>query len=218
MVHDFSTIMALAPGPSWPSALVGAADAVNDVRRDDAQIIDGFLRTGDDDLFGILVQRYTDRVFRLAVSIIGPTAEHEAEDLVQEIFVIVYRKLGTFRGECSFSTWLYRLARNRAIDWRRRRKFPVAGALDHVVSSVEPGCAVNPHEEIEASQRMSAILAHVDSLGEPRRTVVFLHYWMGCGVDEISGLTEIPVGTVKSHLFRARRDLARSLGGEAIDG
>lgn len=218
MVHDTSPIMALAPGQSWSSALAVAADTVIDVRRDDAQIIDGFLRTGDDDLFGILVQRYKDRVFRLAVSIIGPAAEHEAEDLVQEIFVIVYRKLGTFRGECSFSTWLYRLARNRAIDWRRRQTFPVAGTNGEVVSSVETRCAVNPHEETEASLRMSAILAHVDSLGEPRRTVVFLHYWMGCGVNEISGLIEIPVGTVKSHLFRARRDLARRLGGEASDG
>ena len=58
----------------------------------------------------------------------------------------------------------------------------------------------------------------VDALGEPRRTIIFLHYWMGCGVDEISGLTEIPTGTVKSHLFRARRALAEGLKGETIDG
>jgi DNA-directed RNA polymerase specialized sigma24 family protein len=58
----------------------------------------------------------------------------------------------------------------------------------------------------------------VDQLGEPRRTVIFLHYWMGCGVEEISDLTEIRPGTVKSHLCRARRELAGCLSPEVSDG
>lgn len=128
---------------AWCEAMAGAAAAAPDRVRDDAKVIQEFLRSGDDELFGVLVQRYKDLVFRLVASIIGPVAETEAEDLV---------------------------------------------------------------------------LRQVDALGEPRRTVVFLFYWMGCDVDEISGLTEIPVGTVKSHLFRARRELAKRLSREAIDG
>jgi len=203
---------------AWCEALVGAATAAPDRVRDDAQIIQEFLRSGDDELFGVLVQRYKDRVFRLVASILGPAAETEAEDLVQEIFITVYRKLHTFRGDSEFSTWLYRLAQNRAIDGRRRPR-PFAKLTDdrsHLDS--EPSQTADSRSEIQPLGRDSGILRQVDRLGEPRRTVVFLFYWMGCDVDEISGLTEIPVGTVKSHLFRARRELAKWLSREAMDG
>lgn len=203
---------------AWCEALVGAAAAAPDQARDDGEIIEEFLRSEDDEFFGVLVQRYKDRIFRLVASILGPNAEVEAEDLVQEIFIIVYRKLDTFRGDCSFSTWLYRLSRNRAIDGRRRRRPPDFVVRDWAQGEAEPRSAVDLQTEIERSGRSSIVLRQVDGLREPRRTVVFLHYWMGCGVGEISCLTEIPVGTVKSHLYRARRELAKLLSRETIDG
>lgn len=187
---------------AWCESLTGAAAAVPDRARDDAEIIEGFLRSDDDELFGVLVQRYKDRVFRLVASILGPTADAEAEDLVQEIFITVYRKLDTFRGDCSFSTWLYRLSRNRAIDGRRRR------TAFHGRSSNRNGT-------------LRTELTRPAARGPARRATShrgFLHYWMGCSIDEISNLTEIPVGTVKSHLCRARRALAKRLNREAIDG
>ena len=210
--------MIISSGIAWCEALAGAATAVPDHARDDAEIIEGFLRSEDDQLFGVLVQRYKQKVFRLVASILGPSAEAEAEDLVQEIFISVYRKLDTFRGDCSFSTWLYRLSRNRAIDGRRRRKPFAVVARGRPEGEQELRSSVDLQTEIERSGRNSLVLRHVNGLGEPRRTVIFLHYWMGCGVDEISCLTEIPVGTVKSHLFRARRELAKRLSREAIDG
>jgi RNA polymerase sigma-70 factor (ECF subfamily) len=203
---------------SWSGALLSDAAGIDDRPLDDARIIEEFLRSEDDGLFCVLVQRYKDQVFRLVASILGPTAEIEAEDLVQEIFITVYRKLGTFRGDCRFSTWLYRLSRNRAIDWRRRRKSVAIGLGDWGRAKTELPSNEDPHREIERNRRNSIVLRHVDALAEPRRTVVFLHYWMGCGVEEISGLTEIPAGTVKSHLCRARRVLAKRLRRESIDG
>ncbi len=202
----------------WCEALLGAATAAPDRVRDDAQIIEEFLQSGDDEIFAVLVQRYKDRVFRLVASILGPAVEAELEDLVQEIFITVYRKLDTFRGDCKFSTWLYRLARNRAIDCRRRPR-PFAGSVsDRSYGDGDQPVAEDLQVEIERSGRESLVLRQVDRLGEPRRTVVFLYYWMGCDVDEISGLAELPAGTVKSHLFRARRELAKELSREAIDG
>ena len=203
---------------AWCEALAGSTATAPDQVRSDAEIIEGFLGSGDNELFGVLVQRYKDRVFRLVVSILGPTAEAEAEDLVQEIFITVYRKLDTFRGDCSFSTWLYRISRNHAIDGRRRRRHASVAPRGLSEELAEPRSAVDLQTEIERSRRNSLVLQHVDRLGEPRRTVVFLRYWMGCGVDEISSLTEIPGGTIKSHLFRARRELAKRLSREAIDG
>ena len=203
---------------AWCEALVGAVKTAPDRTSDDAQIIEEFLGSGDDEFFALLVQRYKDRVYRLVVSILGPAGDAEAEDLLQEIFITVYRKLDTFRGDCRFSTWLYRLARNRAIDCRRRPR-PFADVDDdRSLEGVVSPTAMDPFAELDHSGRVSRILRRVDRLGEPRRTVVFLFYWMGCDVEEISGLTEIPVGTVKSHLYRARRELAGELAGEATCG
>lgn len=203
---------------SWSCSLHTDATGTPDRLLDDAQIIREFLSSGDDGHFCVLVQRYKNRVFRLVASVLGPSKEADAEDLVQEIFISVYRKLDTFRGDCSFSTWLYRLSRNRAIDWRRRRRSVGIELSDWVSQEAEPLSHDDPDHAIEEDRRSSIVLRQVDALGEPRRTIIFLHYWMGCGVDEISGLTEIPTGTVKSHLFRARRALAEGLKGETIDG
>ena len=208
----------VSSGIAWCEALVGVAAAAPARVRDDADLIEEFLRSNDDEFFGVLVQRYKDRVFRLVASILGPSAEAEAEDLVQEIFITVYRKLATFRGECSFSTWLYRLSRNRAIDGRRRRRPFAVLAGDQPDGDSGPPSSVDIHAEVERTGQNSLVLRQVDQLGEPRRTVVFLHYWMGCSIDEISCFTEIPAGTVKSHLHRARRELAKRLNREAIDG
>ena len=210
--------MAISTEFAWCEAPVRAAVAAPDRERDDAEIIEGFLRSGDDELFGLLVQRYKDRVFRLVASTLGPAAENEAEDLVQEVFITVYRKLETFRGDCAFSTWLYRLARNRAIDACRRPRPFANTPNDPSHRDSEPSVEADPGVALERSGRDSLVLRHVNGLGEPRRTVLFLFYWMGCDVDEISGLTEIPAGTVKSHLFRARRELAKQLRPEAVDG
>ena len=155
------------------AALAGAAAAAPDQACDDSEIKEGFLRSEDDELFGVLVQRYKNRIFRLVVSPLGPTAEAEAEDLLQEIFITVYRKLDTFRGDCKFSTCLYRLSRNRAIDGRRRHRPFTEVARNLPEGNSEPCSAVDLFTEIERSGRNSLVLRHVDRLGEPRRTVVF---------------------------------------------
>jgi RNA polymerase sigma-70 factor (ECF subfamily) len=200
------------------AALASAANATPARGLEDAEVIEEFLRSGDDDLFAVLIQRYQDRVMRLVASILGPNADADAEDLVQEVFLNVYRKLATFRGDCRFSTWLYRLARNRAIDARRRRKPHIVQSVEQPQGATEPRVGSDLEAEIGMTRQESAVLQAVNALGEPRRSVVFLHYWMGYGIDEISGLTEIPAGTVKSHLHRARRLLATVLREEAADG
>ncbi len=207
-----------SPEVYWCAALVGAATAAPLRELDDTDIIKEFLRSGGDEFFAVLIQRYKDRVFRLVVSILGPNAEGDAEDMVQEVFLAVYRKLATFRGECRFSTWLYRLARNRAIDFRRRRRPSVVQSVDRLQEATEPRAPSDLDAEIGRGWRESAVLRAVNALGEPRRSVVFLHYWMGCGIEEISSLTEIPGGTIKSHLHRARQQLAEDLRGEVSDG
>jgi len=178
----------------------------------DQELIRRFLGTGDDDQFEILVQRHRAGVLRLAASILGPGADSEAEDLTQDVFVLVYRKLDTFRGDCAFATWIYRLTRNLAID-RLRRSVPGGRRVDAEVLEGLPdrGARSDPQRVAAAGQRQDWMLRQVDRLGEPERSVVFLHYWLDRTIAEIGDLLEMKPGTVKSHLHRARQKLARVL-------
>lgn len=194
-------------GASTPSASVS-----------DQVLISQFLATGDDSSFEVLVQRYRNNVFRLAVSILGPGAESDAEDLTQEVFVLVYRNLDTFRGDCAFATWLYHLTRNRTIDRRRRSAFsePLAGA-EVLQNLPDKGAHSNPLRTATARERQARVLEKVSGLGEPQRSIVFLHYWLDRTTAEIAELLNLRPGTVKSHLHRARHKLARVLREEVRD-
>ena len=184
----------------------------------DQVLIRQFLATGDGSFFEVLVQRYRNNVFRLAVSMLGPGTESAAEDLTQEVFGLVYRKLDTFRGDCAFATWLYQLTRNRTIDRRRRAAFnePLAG--DEVLQRLpDKGAHSNPLRTVAARERQARVLEKVSGLGEPQRSVVLLHYWLDRTIAEVAELLDLRPGTVKSHLHRARHKLARVLREEDRD-
>jgi RNA polymerase sigma-70 factor (ECF subfamily) len=182
---------------------------------DTGSLVRELVRTGDDDLFQLLVQRYRDRVFRLAVSMLGPGSEAEAEDVAQEVFVLVYRKIDTFRHDSNFSTWLFRMTRNRAIDRLRKARMRHQHVGDkELLSMPSREAADDPEMAAVAGERRTAVLQHVHRLPDLQRIVVYLHYWIGSGVAEIAELLDMNAQTVKSHLHRARRRLALELEAE----
>lgn len=164
--------------------------------------------------FAALVSRYQSRVYRLVAGILGPAHRAEAEDATQEVFLHAYSRLATFRGDSRLSTWLYRLAYNRAIDYRRR--------LDRRREDPEPeierpsagGPAATPLGRALAGERADRLQREIERLKPRQRVAVHLHYWLGCSIAEIAELTDARPSTVKSHLFRARRALARALAEE----
>lgn len=176
---------------------------------DDLTLIDQFLRNDEEELFEILVRRYQEQVVRLAAAVLGPEAVSDAEDAAQEVFVVVLRRLKTFRRESAFSTWLYRVARNHIIDYRRRivhRPVPIS---DNALQAVpDSNVSADPYKVLKAAQRRARILRCVNRLNEPQRVVVNLYYWQGQTVAEISELLGLRPGTVRSHLCRARQMLA----------
>ena len=187
-------------------------------RAEDAALIARFLLTDDEDTFEILVRRYRDKVFRLAISILGRGAQSEAEDATQEVFVVVLRQLKSFRRQCAFSTWLYRVARNQIIDYgRRSSRHPVGLADDALRGLPDDGPLADPRNAVAASRRRARLLRHIDRLSEPQRAVVHLHYWQGESIAEISELLGLGSNTVKSHLCRARRKLAIALREDGCD-
>jgi RNA polymerase sigma-70 factor, ECF subfamily len=183
---------------------------------DDESAVSTYLRTRDPELFALLVRRYEARVFRLVVSLLGPYADLDAQEVTQEVFLRACEKLGTFRGEARFGTWLYRLAYNRTIEHRRRARI----RLPHVSAQALAKLAADPLADQAKHEREQVVARLLEQLPDVYRTVINMHYWLDASVEEIAESLCVPAGTVKSYLFRARerlRELAKADGIELSD-
>jgi len=159
--------------------------------------------------FEVLLARYQGKVYRLAFSLTRDRAR--AEELAQDVFVKVWQALPRFDGRASLSTWLYTVARNTcfsALRYDARRRMQ---PLDEAKEPAAPGggAAGEAHE--------SGVWRLVDGLPEPQRRVITLFYLEDRSLREVSALLDMPEGTVKSHLHRARRTLAERMKGEEVD-
>lgn len=176
---------------------------------DDAQLIEA-TRAGDTAAFGRLVEQYQDRLYNSVLRVLG--SAEDARDVVQEAFVQAYLKLETFRGSAAFYTWLYRIAFNLAMSHARRR-CPTA-SLDHLKTSVgrEPvdGQPI-PEVHMVRRERVQLVHAALAALSAEYRQILVLRELEGCRYDQIAEILDLPVGTVRSRLFRAREQLREQL-------
>ena len=156
--------------------------------------------------FELLVSRYQGKVFRLAMSYVRSAAD--AEDLAQEAFVRLWRALPLYDGRASLSTWFYVIARNACLSELRRRRARPTLPLDE---TAEPrrteGLAPAPASDLRLD-----CARLLETLPETQRQVVRLFYLEDRSYDEVAALLAMPKNTVRSHLHRARRRLALSLG------
>lgn len=179
---------------------------------DDAQLVREFQRTADPASFSELVTRHRERVFRLVVSILGPGREGEAEELTQDIFVKVHGKLGRFRGDAKFSSWLYRVAYNQALDHRSTLRFKARHVSEEVLAMTpSPDTTSDPFERTLTADLKGAVKECLAELPDLYRSILHLHYWMGMTVAEIGETLATPTGSIKSYMHRARARLARLL-------
>jgi len=165
---------------------------------------------GDAEAFAELVRRYRERVFRLAASILGPAFAAEAEEVAQEVFLRVHFALPSFRGEAKFSSWIYRIAFNQAVNLKSRVRFRAPHLQEEALAgaaSLHPG----PLDQLQSRRRDQALAACIDELPEVYQSVLRLHYWADTGVAEVASLLDVPENTVKSYLHRARKLLHEML-------
>jgi len=167
-------------------------------------------QAGDELAWEALVRQTQARVVGLAYHYVGQ--RDDARDLAQEIFVRVYRALPGFHTGESFLPWLLRIARNASIDHLRRRKArPPAQDLpaDEMWSLADPG----PAPDAGAERALSVRLLHraLDAMNQMHREIILLKDIQGLTLEEIAGMLDLPLGTVKSRSNRARRELARTL-------
>lgn len=159
---------------------------------------------GDDEAFGKLVRPFIDPAYRLALRMLNDAAE--AEDAVQDALYNAWRALPRFRGEAKFSTWLYRIVWRQCAD-RSRRVKPLA--LDEDMVQIDQ--RHDPAGRFETAETRSEIEQALRRLSMPYRTVLTLFYIEDLPIKEIAEIVGLPVGTVKTHLHRARKELRKQL-------
>lgn len=165
---------------------------------------------GDQDAFAQLVERYTGLVYSLALRRVG--SHHDAEDITQNVFWKVWKSLPSFREEAAFSTWLYRMTSNAVTDFLRqkgRRDAPLSLDDPDLPQTAHPG--PTPAEQAQEEERREALYRAIDSLPDQARSVLLLREFQGLSYEEIASALDMPLGTVRSRLARARSALAKSL-------
>lgn len=170
-------------------------------------------QAGDDSAFEELVRTYEKKVYHLALRMCGNP--DDAYEIAQEAFLSVWKGLKFFRGESSFSTWLYRLASNAAIDFLRREKRqsgPGDVSLDDEETYIEPADPrPTPQQQAERSEVRQVLAEGLNKLSPEHRQVLLLRELQGLSYEEIADTLDLDLGTVKSRIARAREKLRKYL-------
>jgi RNA polymerase sigma-70 factor, ECF subfamily len=179
------------------------------VEQDDGQLIRAACQ-GESAAYGVLVRKYQARLCTSLNHICGSL--DDAEDVAQEAFVQAYVKLRTFAGGSSFYTWLYRIAVNAAISRRRRRRERTSVDSQRDELGLEPlDHGERADERLLREERAVQVQWALGQLSDEHRTILVLREVDDCDYDEIAQILELPVGTVRSRLHRARLQLKEQL-------
>ncbi len=177
--------------------------------KEDAQLIAATL-SGETAAFGQLVQKYQDRLY--AALLRWLRSAEDAHDIAQDSFVQAFLKLDTFQGKASFYTWLYRIAFNLAVSGMRKRRPTISLDQMRETRGSEPmDDSLNPTANLIRLERATLLHNTLDTLSEEYRQVLVLREMEGFTYEEISHILALPLGTIRSRLFRARLQLKEKL-------
>ena len=164
--------------------------------------------SGDRDAFNELMRIHEDRVFSVCLRIMGD--REKALDATQETFLTLFRKAGQFKGESALGTWIYRIAVNTCYDQLRKAK---RRPSEHLPDHVDPSDP-SAEDAMESAALRPDIEEALDALPPEFRSAVVLSDLEGLSMPETASALGIPIGTVKSRVFRGRRLLAKKLGNQ----
>jgi RNA polymerase sigma-70 factor (ECF subfamily) len=194
----------LQPPHSIGMSIPGVASARTE--QDDAELV-AASQAGDQDAFAQLVQRHQRRVFNLVFRMLQQY--EEANEITQETFLAAWQGLSTFRGDSRFSTWLYRIAYNCCLKQLEQRKRDKALQLAMQTEQISAHDQIN--NELEAHDCQSLVREHLAMLPAKYRIVLVLRHLQDMTYEEMAEILTMPIGTIKTHLFRARNLLKERL-------
>ena len=171
--------------------------------------------SGDQKAYRELTERHQTSVFHIAFKIVHD--REVAADLVQDTFMKAFASLASYRSEYRFSTWLYKIAANCSIDYLRKKRIKVL-SLDRELETKDgkvefeiPDYSFHPGRDLEAKEQRFSINEAIESLPSKYREVIVYRHKDDKSYEEIADLLDIPIGTVKARIFRARELLKKKL-------
>ena len=170
--------------------------------KDEAALIEQSLN-GDHQAYGVLVDRYKNALYHHCFAIVRNEAV--AEDIAQETFIAAYYKLRLYKPQYRLSTWLFKIATNKALTWLKKVRHEVA-ADDSVVAAIASHHAGPDKQAIYAELRSA-----VDRLQLKHKMVVSMYYWQGLSYADIAVALAVPIGSVRGWLNRAKKQLKKEL-------
>ena len=164
---------------------------------------------GDTNAFSILVERYKDLVYTLAIRMVKH--KEEAEEITQDTFIKAFKSIDKFKGDSKFSTWIYRVAYNTCLDVIKKNKrlqsnVPINEYTEHEVKAID-----NALDIMEAKERSVVIKNCIEKLPSEDAFLMTLYYYEELSLDEIADITGLKANNVKVKLFRSRKKLATIL-------
>ena len=185
------------------------------VTADDGMLIERS-RRGDRAAFDQLVSKHQQRAYQYAYRLTRDP--EEAADVVAESFIRMFKALDNFKGDSAFTTWMYRIATNCFLDIRKKKRSKPAISLEATVQTTDGEVAYqfedtnsSPHEEAERTEAMSAVQDAIEQLPEYQRAIIIMYHAEMQSYEEIASALNLPIGTVKSRLNRARLSLRNLL-------
>jgi RNA polymerase sigma-70 factor (ECF subfamily) len=176
---------------------------------EERQLVEAAQR-GDQEAFEALVVRYQDRIFRLVQRLVSGT--EAVEDIAQEVFIRAYRSLRDFKGEASFYTWIYKIAVNLCRNfYRTRARRPGTEPLDENDAGGFESAGPTPEEEVFRREFWEQLRRGLDELPAEQREAVVCCDLEGMSYEEMADVLAVPIGTVRSRIFRGRRALQQHL-------
>lgn len=190
--------------------------ASSPVELDDQELVLASKR-GDQDAFAQLVQRYQRRIFNLVYRMLQQY--EEANEITQETFLAAWQGLPSFRGEARFATWLYRIAYNCALKQleTRKRDRALQTALQAEQALEGESTFESASAQIDVREQQALVQEHLSHLPAKYRIVLILRHLQDMTYEEMAEILTMPVGTIKTHLFRARNLLKERLLGADRD-
>lgn len=174
------------------------------------------LRAGDHSAYNELVRLFGDKVHNTTISILQN--EEDAEDITQEVFIEVFKSVHSFKGQSTLSTWIYRIAVIKSLEYlrkkKRKKRFAVVQSLfgmESVLPETDKPHFYHPGALLENKERSAILFAAIDKLADSQKTAFVLHKIEGLSYSEVAEVMKTSVPSVESLMFRAKQNLQKLL-------